>query len=157
MSKARSPDAPNVRIIPPLVYLAGLVIGFLIHIWMPLDVLPQRIGWLIGAVLITCGVLLAASAVLTFRGAWTTIRPDRAASALVVTGPYKISRNPMYLGLAFIYSGIAIAGQSIWALILLPIILAIIQFRAIAPEEAFLKRRFGVHYVSYMATVRRWL
>lgn len=63
----------------------------------------------------------------------------------------------MYLGLAFVYLGIAIAGQSLWAIILLPFVLAIIQRRAIAPEEDFLKRRFGADYISYMAKVRRWL
>jgi protein-S-isoprenylcysteine O-methyltransferase Ste14 len=87
----------------------------------------------------------------------TTIRPDRAASTLVIAGPYKISRNPMYLGLALVYLGIAIAGQSVSALILLPVVLAIIQRRAIEPEEAFLEKSFGANYVSYKEMVRRWL
>ena len=87
----------------------------------------------------------------------TTVRPDRAASTLVIAGPYKISRNPMYLGLALVYLGIAIAGQSVSALILLPVVLAIIQRRAIEPEEAFLEQRFGANYINYAAKVRRWL
>jgi protein-S-isoprenylcysteine O-methyltransferase Ste14 len=87
----------------------------------------------------------------------TTIRPDRAASTLVIAGPYKITRNPMYLVLAFVYLGIAIADQSVWALILLPVVLAIIQRRAIEPEEAFLEKRFGANYIRYKENVRRWL
>jgi protein-S-isoprenylcysteine O-methyltransferase Ste14 len=79
----------------------------------------------------------------------TTVRPDRAASSLVIAGPYKITRNPMHLGLAFVYLGVAVADQSVWALILLPFVLAIIQRRAIEPGEAFLKQRFGADYVSY--------
>jgi hypothetical protein len=94
---------------------------------------------------------------LKFKDVGTTVRPDRAASTLVIAGPYKISRNPMYLGLALAYLGIAIAGQSVSALILLPVVLAIIQRRAIEPEEAFLEKRFGANYISYKEKVRRWL
>ncbi len=63
----------------------------------------------------------------------------------------------MYLGLAFVYLGIAIAGQSPWAVVLLPVVPTIVQRRAIEPEEDFLKRHFGVDYISYMTNVRRWL
>jgi protein-S-isoprenylcysteine O-methyltransferase Ste14 len=63
----------------------------------------------------------------------------------------------MYLGLAFVYLGIAIAAQSVWALILPPVVLTIIRRRAIEPEKAFLERRFGTDYVPYKATVRRSL
>jgi protein-S-isoprenylcysteine O-methyltransferase Ste14 len=152
-----SNDAPNVKIIPPLVYLAGIVIGFIATIWMPTKVVPNSVAWTVGGILILCGAVLTGSAVLTFKDVGTTVRPDRAASTLVIAGPYKISRNPMYLGLALVYLGIAIADQSVWALILLPFVLAIIQRRAIEPEEAFLKQRFGADYVSYKEKVRRWL
>ena len=63
----------------------------------------------------------------------------------------------MYLGLAVVYLEITITDQSLWALILLPVVLTIVQRRAIEPEEAFLERRFGVGYISYKAKVRRWL
>ena len=94
---------------------------------------------------------------MKFKDVGTTVRPDRAASTLVIAGPYKISRNPMYLGLALVYLGIAIAAQSVWALILLPVVLAIIQRQAIEPEEAFLEKRFGANYIGYKEMVRRWL
>jgi protein-S-isoprenylcysteine O-methyltransferase Ste14 len=100
---------------------------------------------------------LTGSAVLKFKDAGTTVRPDRAASTLVIACPYKITRNPMYLGLAFVYAGIAIAGQSVWALILLAVVLIIVQRGAIAPEEAFLEKRFGADYLSYKEKVRRWI
>jgi protein-S-isoprenylcysteine O-methyltransferase Ste14 len=95
------------------------------------------------------------SAILKFKGVGTTVRPDRAASVLVVVGPYR--SNPMYLGLALVYVGIAIADQSVWALVLLPVVLTIIQRRAIEPEEAFLERRFGANYVRYKENVGRWI
>jgi hypothetical protein len=92
-----------------------------------------------------------------FKDVSTTVRPDRAATTLVISGPYKITRNPMYFGLALVYLGITIAGQSVWALILLPVVLAIIQRRAIEPEEPFLEKRFGSNYIGYKEKVRRWL
>ena len=141
-------DAPNVKIVPPLVYLAGIVIGFLATIWMPTKIVANSVAWTVGGILILCGAVLAGSAILKFKDVGTTVRPDRAASTLVIAGPYKISRNPMYLGLALAYLGIAIAGQSVSALILLPVVLAIIQRRAIEPEEAFLEKRFGANYIS---------
>ncbi len=156
MSNVNS-DAPGVRIIPPLVYLAGLVIGLLASRWMPTGVVPDPPAWIIGGILIACGVGLAGSAVASFRNTGTTFRPDRAASRLVITGPFKITRNPMYLGMALAYLGITIAAQSVWALILFPAVLIIIQRRAIEPDEAFLARRFGADYASYKARVRRWL
>jgi protein-S-isoprenylcysteine O-methyltransferase Ste14 len=150
-------DAPNVKIIPPLVYLAGIVIGFLASIWMPTKVVPNLLAWTVGGILVFCGAVLTGSAVLKFKDGGTTVRPDRAASTLVIAGPYKITRNPIYLGLAFVYAGIAIAGQSVWALILLAVVLIIVQRGAIEPEEAFLEKRFGADYLSYKEKVRRWI
>src|SRR5271166_2886606 len=144
-----SSDAPSVKIIPPLVYLAGIVIGFLASIWMPTKVVPNLLAWTVGGILVFCGAVLTGSAVLKFKDAGTTVRPDRAAGTLVIACPYKITRNPMYLGLAFVYAGIAIAGQSVWALILLAVVLIIVQRGAIEPEEAFLEKRFGADYLSY--------
>src|SRR5258708_5359794 len=129
-------DAPDVKIIPPLVYFAGIVIRLLPRILMPTQRVPNLLAWTVGGHLVTCGVVLTGSAALKFKNAGTTVRPDRAASTLVIAGPYKITRNPMYLGLAFVYLGIAVADQSVWALVLLPVVLAIIQRLAIEPEEA---------------------
>ena len=151
------PDAPKVRIIPPLVYLAGLVIGLLVGRWFPTALLPATLAWPVGGILIVAGLGLMASAVSKFRSHGTTIRPDRAASTLIVDFPYTLTRNPMYVGLAVIYLGITIAAQSLWALILLPVVLLIIQRGAIEKEEAFLEQRFGADYAQFKSRVRRWL
>ena len=156
MSDSHS-GVPNVKIIPPLVYLAGIVIGIVISIWIPTKIVPSSLAWALGGILIICGAVVAGSAILKFKDVGTTVRPDRAASTLVVVGPYRITRNPMYLGLALVYVGIAIADQSVWALVLLPVVLIIIQRRAIEPEEAFLERRFGADYTRYKENVRRWI
>lgn len=152
-------DTPKVRIVPPLVYLAGLAIGHVVNWWLPADAdaLPIRAAWVAGAILLLLGLGLAASAMINFTRAGTTIRPDRASTSLVVAGPYKFTRNPMYVGLAIAYLGFAIADRSLPSLILLPVVLLIIRHAVIAKEEAFLERRFGSAYTAYKARVRRWL
>ena len=156
MSDSHS-GVPNVKIIPPLVYLAGVVIGIVVSIWIPTKIAPGSLAWTLGGILLICGAVLTGSAILKFKDVGTTVRPVGAASTLVVAGPYGITRNPMYLGLALVYVGIALADQSVWALILLPVVLTIIQRRAIEPEEAFLERRFGADYIRYKENVWRWI
>ena len=75
MSDSNS-DAPNVRIVPPLIYLTGLVVGFLANAWMPIEFIPDLLAWALGGAFIACGALLTGSALLGFRGAGTTVRPD---------------------------------------------------------------------------------
>ena len=156
MTKLES-DAPDVHVIPPLVYVIGLVVGLLISVWVPTKVVPGVLAWSLGGVLFVCGSALAGSAVMRFLSEGTTVRPDRAADKFVTAGPYRITRNPMYVGLAITYVGIAIADQSLWALVLLAVVLAIISRAVIAPEELFLSRRFGSEYLAYQKSVRRWL
>ena len=124
---------------------------------MPTKVVPNSVAWTVGGILILCGAVLTGSAVLKFKNVGTTVRPDRAASTLVIGGPYNMTRNPMYLGMAVFNFGIAVLDQWIWALILLPVVLIVIQRGAIEPEEAFLEQRFGANYISYKEKVRRWL
>jgi hypothetical protein len=75
-------DAPDVKIIPPLVYLAGIVISFLVTIWMPTKVIPNSVAWTVGAILICCGAVPTGSTILKFKDVGTAVRPHRAASTL---------------------------------------------------------------------------
>jgi protein-S-isoprenylcysteine O-methyltransferase Ste14 len=97
-----SSDTPEVTIIPPLVYLAGIIIGVFASIWMPTKVVQNFVAWAIGGIFFVCGAILTGSAISKFKDVGTTVRPDRAASTLVIAGPYRITRNPMYLGLAIV-------------------------------------------------------
>jgi protein-S-isoprenylcysteine O-methyltransferase Ste14 len=96
-------------------------------------------------------------AVLAFRRAGTHPQPWRPATALVVTGPYRFSRNPMYVGATLFYIGISFWVNSLWPLLLLPVVLVIMSRGVIAREEAYLERLFGDEYRSYRSRVRRWL
>ena len=86
-----------------------------------------------------------------------TVRPDRAASSLVTSGPYRLTRNPMYVSLTLVYAGVATLYQSVWAWVFLPVVVTYIDRRVIRFEERFLERRFAEDYARYRAKVRRWI
>ena len=150
-------DGPDVRVIPPLVYVAALLVGLAFSRLVPTRIVAPPVAHIVGAVPAAAGTALAVSAVLLFRRARTTVLPHRPSSALVTGGPFRVSRNPIYVGFALIHIGIALAAQSLWALLLLPVVLWVIRTWVILPEEAFLRRRFGDAYAAYQARVPRWL
>jgi protein-S-isoprenylcysteine O-methyltransferase Ste14 len=106
-------DSPGVRVPPPLVFLGGLAIGLVLSIWAPTAYLGRAIARPLGGALIGIGVLTALSAFRAFFQGRTTIRPDRPSSVLVLTGPYRFTRNPMYLSLTTVYMGVAVVNESL--------------------------------------------
>jgi protein-S-isoprenylcysteine O-methyltransferase Ste14 len=129
----------------------------LLHVGLPIAqpiVEPYRYA---GAVLIVLAGALGAWGVILFRRARTGVVPFSEATVLVTAGPYRFTRNPMYLGMAGVLAGTAIWLGSVTPWLVLPAFVAIIGERFIAPEEAMLERVFGERYVRYRAAVRRWL
>ena len=154
-----SSDTSGVRVLPPLIYAGLFLAGYAGHRFLPLRLWgdPPAVARLVGWGLVLAGVLLAASAVMLFRRAGTPPNPTRPTTALVLHGPYRFTRNPMYVGLGLCYLGTALLVNSIWPLILLPGLIALVQRWVIAPEEAYLERKFGAEYRSYRTQARRWL
>lgn len=150
-------DSPGVRVPPPLVFAGVLGTGLALSAWTPTEYLGRAVARPLGGVLIAIGVLLALSAVRAFFQAHTNLRPDRPSSALVRAGPYRFTRNPMYVALSIVYAGIAVVNESLWSLLLLPLAIAFIRSNVIGKEEAYLERRFGADYLRYKNEVRRWL
>jgi protein-S-isoprenylcysteine O-methyltransferase Ste14 len=150
-------DTSGVRVPPPLFYIAGFGIGIALEFAFPID-RPPLVITVVGAV-VGAGLWLAldGAAMLFFRRAGTSMVPMKPTTALVTTGPYRFTRNPMYLGMAFLYIAFALAFGVVWALILLPPVIAAVDQLVIALEEAYLVKRFGRQYCDYMARVRRWL
>lgn len=148
-------DSPGVRFPPPFLFALGILLGWLINKWIVLPALPlpPLLGW----TLIAAGALLALSAVSLFFRARTHLIPNRPANALVIAGPYRFTRNPMYVSLTTVYLGVCVLLQSLWALVFLPLVLVTIYRKVVAPEEAYLERRFGSDYALYKKRVRRWL
>jgi protein-S-isoprenylcysteine O-methyltransferase Ste14 len=159
MTDPSHPDNAGVRLIPPLVYLAGLVIGYVIWWVWPVAILPGHgdITRILGGLLLIAGAVMMIWAVTTFRRVGTAIVPIRPASTLAASGPYRLSRNPMYLGLAAAHAGIALIGNALWPLLALIPVLWLIRTQVIAREEAYLERRFGASYLDFKGRVRRWL
>ena len=150
-------DSPGVRIPPPLIFVGGLIVGLSISAWFPTSYIGSFAAHTVGGTLVVLGVLLAASAIRIFVKSGTNLRPDRPSSALATGGPYRFTRNPMYLSLTVVYVGVAVFMQSLWSLLLLPFLLSFIQNKIIRREEDYLDRRFGDYYARYRSRVRRWL
>ena len=155
---AETIDRPNVLIPPPipwaLAILAGLVAGWL----YPLQFVPTSIprAWA-GGGLFVLGVALATWAIVTVRKAGTQFDVYKPTTAIVETGPYRFTRNPIYLGMFLGQTGIAIGFDNLWVLAMLAPFYFVIRHGVVAREEAYLERKFGTVYRGYKARVRRWL
>ena len=102
-------------------------------------------------------MLLSRWFLTTMRSANAPIRTDRPVPRLTTGGPFRYTRNPGYLCLAMIYAGIAVLRNSLWSMLLLPLVLVVIQREVIGREERYLERIFGEEYLAYKARVRRWV
>jgi protein-S-isoprenylcysteine O-methyltransferase Ste14 len=108
-------------------------------------------------VCIVAALLLVGSALGLFRLAGTNPLPMRPTTSLVVRGPYRLTRNPMYLGLALLYAGLALLFDLGWALVLIPVLLFVVHTQIVASEERYLEATFDDEYRAYRTRVRRWL
>src|SRR5262245_50225526 len=153
----RPSDTPGVIAPPPLIFLAGLALGLLVNWIRPLPFLPGPYNWILGLVLLLTGLALGLSALLTLQRAGTPADPYESPVAIATGGPYRFSRNPIYLGFTFIYIGVACLFASLWALLLLPLALAVVHYGVVVREERYLEQKFGEGYLRYKAAVRRWL
>ena len=152
---------PGVRFPPPFLYAAGFLAGLALERWavrLPLAGPALRPAFVVAGWLgIILGLALAGWGLATFFRARTAIVPIRPASRMVASGPYRFSRNPMYTGLAVLYTGLALLLNVIWPLLLLPAVLAAVYLLVIRREERYLMAAFGNEYAEYCRNVRRWL
>jgi protein-S-isoprenylcysteine O-methyltransferase Ste14 len=140
----------------PPVWLAGCVaLGWVQAVSFPVGSFGAAGDW-IGGALVVAGLALAVAAAVEFRRARTTIIPHEEPSAIVTSGVYRLSRNPIYLGDALILAGLGLRWDSVLALVLVPVFVAVVTARFIVPEEGRLKARFGAEYADWAARVRRW-
>ncbi len=150
-------DRPGVIAPPPVIYAVFFGLGFLLERQFPLG-LPDVLPWsLIGKTLVGIAVLIAASGILTMKRAKTHIDVYKPATAIVSSGPFRFSRNPLYLSLTILYLGAALAKLWLWPVLTLPIALVIMHTGVISREERYLAEKFGDEYLRYKSQVRRWL
>ena len=150
-------DIPGVIAPPPLIFLAGLAVGFGLEALLPGSSVPDAVAWILGGGLLVAGLALLFSFERAFVQKKTPANPWRPTTAVATDGPYRLTRNPAYVGMALVYLGIALLSQALWVLLPLPVVLAIIDRGVIAREERYLERKFGREYLDYKRSVRRWL
>src|SRR5262249_39173774 len=152
-----TPLAANLGLArPPVIYFGAIVTGLVLHFAWPLPFFP-RVGILLGALLATVAATLFLWSIRTFHSAGTPVPGNKPTTAIVKFGPYRLSRNPIYLAFSLFQIGIAFSLNDAWILItLLPAIL-LMSFVVIPREERYLETRFGQEYTKYKASVRRWL
>lgn len=149
--------ATGIFLPPPAIYLLFLALAWLLHwLWhlaLPRNLWTHYFGW----GLIDAGVLLMLWAGLLMLWRKTTVNPYGKPARLLEEGPFRFSRNPIYLADSLIYCGIALLWGSLWPWLLLPLVIHVMQRAVIKHEERLLVQLFGEAYRSYCARVRRWL
>ena len=157
-----SPHRPTVlqRIPPPFLFVVPLIIGLLLERRFPL--LGSHPTWArgakwVGIALIVLGVCHALSALTLFARRRTTLAPHHRSAALVTTGVYRWTRNPMYLGLTLVYVGVSALMWAFWPLLFLPLPVIAMNASVIPMEERLLAEVFGATYATYKTRVRRWI
>ena len=155
MIAEESRNSPCVIACPPLVFIAALGIGWFLNWLIPL-LMPSP--WHIaGSILILTGFSLGSWGYQALRRAGTAVRPDRPVTTLVMDGPYRYTRNPLYIGLTTMYLGITLSTGVLWLLVTLLPVLAMMHWKIVRREEQFLEAKFGDTYGTYKARVRRWI
>jgi protein-S-isoprenylcysteine O-methyltransferase Ste14 len=139
-----------------LVYLAGIPLERLVPLRSPIQ-LADRTTLAAGLATFALGAAIAAWGWITFHRAGTTRVPGESSSELVTWGPYRFTRNPMYLGLAIAYVGEALIQRQLWPFLLLSLVIAYVNWIVIPVEQAKLTEVFGERYVRYQGEVRRWI
>ncbi|HEY3038099.1 MAG TPA: isoprenylcysteine carboxylmethyltransferase family protein [Pyrinomonadaceae bacterium] len=152
------PEVANLGIMrPPFVYLGAIALGLLMHFAWPVRLVSRAVSMPLGGAVVLVAVALFLYAVRTFRTAGTPIPGNRPTTTIVRTGPYRYSRNPIYLTFSLLQFGVAFWVNSLWLLVTLIPAVALMSFVVIPREEQYLETRFPSDYLPYKASVRRWL
>ena len=154
-------DGAAVRVFPPAIPLIAILAGSgLQYVW-PIDLgleIPELVRYWIGGVIFAGAVLLLGGwSVLIMRRSGQSENPWKPTTEIIERGPYRFTRNPMYLQMVIACVGVAVALANVWILLLAPVCAWALQVLAILPEEEYLERKFGDTYLTYKKRVRRWL
>lgn len=141
----------------PIIFVVVLLVGLLLSLAFPVRFLPRVVTWLVGVAFFLLPFVLGFAAMRAMRRARTSVNPYRPTTVLLTEGPFRVSRNPMYLGMVVQYVGLALLFNSLWAMVLLPLALVIVHLTVIKREEHYLELKFGERYRAYKVKVRRWI
>jgi protein-S-isoprenylcysteine O-methyltransferase Ste14 len=156
-SRTGRPDVANFGMLrPPFVYLFAIVTAVVLDFMQPLRFLPNGLGALVGIPIVVAALVLFLFSVRRFKAAGTPVPGNRPTIAIVRSGPYRWSRNPIYLAFSILQLGIACWLNSLWLLGTLAAAHGLMTWAVIPREERYLERKFGAEYLEYKASVRRW-
>ena len=147
---------PNVRVHPPIIYAISILSGIGMNNLWPLAMPFGLHGRFYGGIIIVVATLVAAWALLHFHRHDTDVRPDKPDSALIISGPYRFTRNPLYMVLTLVQITAAVWLDNLWILLLVIASVIVITRYAITREELYLEQLFGQEYLKYKQRVRRW-
>jgi protein-S-isoprenylcysteine O-methyltransferase Ste14 len=150
-------DTAGVIARPPILYLGSLAVGGVLDLVFPAPIPDHALRLPAAVLLLVAGMALLVTCALRFRAAGTNVPTNMPTTALVISGPYRFSRNPIYLALTLIYLGLALGYGSWWPMVLLAPLLIVLRFGVIGREERYLEDKFGEAYRAYRSSVRRWL
>ena len=152
-------DRAKVRFPPPLVFLGAIALGLIVQRKaVPLSLgfaLGLRVG--AGVLILACGVSLVVSARILFKRTGQSPIPWKPTPELILQGPYRFTRNPMYLGVTLFVIGLGLALNNLWISLFAGLALFVVHFIAVLPEERYLAEKFGESYRSFLAQVRRYV
>ena len=147
------PTSSGVRIFPPAIHLVAIAIGFLLQWAVPIRISGLRIP---GFVLLAIALGLIVWTAILMSRAGTTPNPTRPTTALLIGGPFRFTRNPMYLAWELIVIGVGLAANAPWVMVMAVPAALLTRRLVIDKEERYLESKFGTEYLNYKSRVRRW-
>ena len=156
-SERDNADNPGVIAPPPLIYAIALLAGLLANRRYRIPFLPRPVARTLGWPLVACGLAVGLLGFREMRRAETNLDPRKPATTLVTRGPFRFTRNPLYLSMTLLYGGISALANALPAALLLPIVLHLMRRGVIEREERYLERKFGDVYLQYKVRAPRWI
>jgi protein-S-isoprenylcysteine O-methyltransferase Ste14 len=155
-TKASSPDKPGVIVFPPVLFLSALGLGIALQLKWPIPFGQTLLPRIIGGILLVTSPFIAIPAFLTMRRAGTNVDPGKPSTVVVGDGPYRFTRNPIYLANTLLYMGLSLVFNAVWPLLTLVPSLLLLHWGVVLREERYLEGKFGEGYLAYKRRVRRW-
>jgi protein-S-isoprenylcysteine O-methyltransferase Ste14 len=152
-----SPDVPRVMVFPPLLFVSAIALGTVLQVLWPIHLRAALSVRMAGVIPVVMGITFIISAKRGMRRLGTNVRPDRPTTAIVNDGPYRFTRNPIYLGGSLVYLGVALLLNVFWPLPAFVPFLILLDWGVVKREELYLERKFGDVYLNYKQSVRRWI
>ena len=142
---------------PQMLLIGTITTGIVINLFIPIKLIPRRVQFYAGTIVISLSVYIAAISFHEFRKNRVSIDPKKVPAALITTGPFRCSRNPLYLALCLMELGVGVLLDNIWIIGLLIVVIIVLTHTAISSEERTLTEHFGKEYLKYVSKVRRWI